>query len=218
MPQPYGEDSVSSPVAGRWLVSCPHPKSWTARSAATRLSAEFPGTAVRWDGAVYEVVSVSTADSGFTVYTLVVWPEAQAIRRLEPYDAESEAVRRADRSKEIERRRKRRLLLALSPLAGHLPASVQERWEREYDVAAGWMTIASAVPPFLYGVFCALSLTIGGFTGLNVFSIPLPLELLGMYLLVESGLRISIAWSGSQCSGSLIGALADRAWRMIRRP
>jgi hypothetical protein len=181
------------------------------------VSPEHPGTAVRWDGRLYEVIAVSASDSGATVYTLALWTESHAIRRLEAYDADSETARKADRANEKERRRKRRVLLALSPLSGHLPAEVQERWEREYDAPAGWLTIISAVPLFLYGVLCALSLTIGGFIGLNIFSIPLPWQIVGMYFLIESGIRISTAWSTSQPSGSLGGALVYTGWEAVRR-
>ena len=201
MPKPYGFDSVSAGGPDRWLLESPSPKSWTARTPATRTSAEHPGTAVRWDGALYEVVSLSRSPAGKTVYGLAPWGDAHAIRRIEDYDESSEAARSADRADQAERARRRRELLLLAPLAGHLPANVQEKWEREYDVSACGLTIVSAAPLFLYGVFCALFLTIGGFAGQNLFPIPLKWQIVGVYFLVESGFRISMAWSGSQPSG-----------------
>ena len=212
MPRAYGRDSISAGGPDRWLLECPGPKAWTARTPRTRTSAEHPGTAVRWDGALYEVVSISQSAAGRIVYALAPWADTHAIRRLEPYDAESEAARSADQRDQAERARRRRLLRVLSPLAGHLPAELQEKWEREFDVSAVWLTIVSAAPLFLYGVMCALFLTILGFTGVT-FPIPLRWEIVGLYLLVESGIRISMAWSGSQPSGSLLGALGYLAWR-----
>lgn len=217
-PKPYGLDSVSAGGPQRWILECPLPKTWTARTPATRTSVEHPGTAVRWDGSLYEVVSLSRSPAGKTVYALSPWAEAHVIRRIEEYDESSEAARRADRADQAERARRRLTLLLLAPLAGHLPAEVQEKWEREYDVSAIRLTIASAAPLFLYGVFCALFLTIGGFAGQNLFPIPLQWQLLGVYFLVESGFRISMAWSGSQPSGSLAGAIAYQTWRALFKP
>jgi hypothetical protein len=205
MPQAHGRDSISAEAPDRWLLECSRPKAWTARTPATRTSVEHPGTAVRWDGALYEVVSISQTSSGRVVYALAPWVEAHA---------ESEAARSADWRDLAERRRRRRLLLVLSPLAGHLPAQLQERWEREYDVSASLLTIVSAAPLFVYGVMCAVFLTIGGFTGVT-FPIPLRWEIVGLYLLVESGIRMSGAWSGSQASGSLFGALGYSLWRIV---
>ena len=215
MPRAFGDDSVSAGGPDRWILECPRPKAWTARIPATRTSAEHPGTAVRWADALYEVVSLTRSPAGKTVYELAPWVEAHVIRRLEEYDSETEAARLADRADQAERARRRRLLLLLAPLAGHLPAEVQERWEREYDVPASVLTIVSAAPLFVYGVMCALFLTIQGFAGVR-FPIPFGGEVIGLYLLVESGLRISIAWSVSEPSGSLVGALAAAGWRALR--
>jgi hypothetical protein len=218
MPGAYGLDSVSAGGPERWILECSLPKAWTARAPATRTSPEHPGTAVRWDGLLYEVVSLSRSPAGKTLYVLSPWTEAHVIRRIEDYDESSEAARLADRVDQAERARRRRTLLLLAPLAGHVPADVQETWEREYDVSASLLTIVSAAPLFLYGVFCSLFLTIGGFAGQNLFPIPLKWQLLGVYFLVESGFRISMAWSGSQPSGSLAGALAYRTWRALFKP
>lgn len=215
MPKPYGFDSVSAGGPGRWTLECLLPKAWTARTAATRTSVEHPGTAVRWDGALYEVLSLSRSPAGKTVYVLSPWAENHAIRRIEEYDESSEEARHADRVDQAERARRRLTLLLLAPLAGHLPADVQEEWEREYDVSACLLTIVSAAPFFLYGMFCALFLTIGGFAGQNLFPIPLKWQLLGVYFLVESGFRISMAWTGARPSGSLIGEIGYRTWRAL---
>jgi len=210
MPAAHGED-LASPAGEGWRLECARAKAWTPRSRATRTSPEHPGTAVRWDGSLFEVVSLSRAAGGSVIYVLEPWADSHTIRRLEEYSEESEAAGRADRMDQARRALRRRVLLVLSPLAGHLPASVQERWEREYDVSAAFLTIASAVPLLLYGAMCALFLTILGFTGAT-FGIPVRWEILGLYFLVESGVRIGPAWSGSQPSGSLLGSAAYGVW------
>ncbi len=192
MPLAYGHDSVSADGPDRWLLECPRPKAWNPRTPSSRTSAEHPGTAVAWDGALYEVILVSRSGAGRIVYTLAPWNESHAIRRLEPYDVASESARGADRADLLERGRRRRMLVILSPLAGLLPARVQDRWEREYDLSASFLTLASAAPLFVYGAMCALFLTILGFTGVT-FGLSMPSEIFGLYLLVESGVRISNA-------------------------
>ena len=209
MPSAHGED-LASPAGRGWRLECVRPKAWTPRSRATRTSPEHPGTAVRWGGALFEVVSLSRAAER-VVYVLEPWVDAHTIRRIEEYSEESEAAGSADRLDQARRASRRRVLLVLAPLAGHLPAAVQEHWEREYDVSAALLTIASAVPLFLYGSMCALFLTILGFTGAT-FGIPVPWEVLGIYFLVESGVRIAPAWSASHPSGSVLGAAAYGIW------
>lgn len=215
MPRSYGHDLISAGGPNRWLLECSWPKAWTVRIPATRTSAEHPGTAVRWDGGLYEVMSISRSAAGRIVYALVPWADAHAIRRIEEYDEASEAARQADREDQAERRRRRQMLILLSPLAGHLPGEVQERWEREYNVSAALLTIVSAAPLFAYGVMCSLLLSILGFTGV-ASPISLGWEVFGVYLLVESGIRISMAWSGSQPSGSLLGALGYSVLQAVR--
>jgi hypothetical protein len=47
MPQAYGHDPISAGGPDRWVLECPRPKAWTARTPGTRTSREHPGTAVR---------------------------------------------------------------------------------------------------------------------------------------------------------------------------
>ena len=84
MPTPYGRDRIAETEDAGLVLSCFRPKGWTGRPDQPGALAA-PGTAVEWDGAIYEVVRVESALSGGTLYTLAPWDERLVIRRLERY-------------------------------------------------------------------------------------------------------------------------------------
>ncbi len=213
MPDAHGRDRVTPISDGRWTITSAFPKGWRARRSGTRTTAEHPGTAVEWDGVLYEVLVVEPAGPGAR-YRLAPWEDRHTIRVLEPYDDASEERRARGRSDDGRRRRKRRRLLLLSPLAGHAPADVQDRWEHEDDVPASLLTLISALPLFVFGFLCSFSLTIRGIAGVDLLPLPEPVLLVGVYLFVESGFRLSVAWSQGRPAGSLAG---HAAWEIFRR-
>ena len=92
MPTPHGRDRVQETAEGALVLSSFRPKGWAGRPAAgssppseAAVAAVAPGTAVEWDGVIYEVVRVEDSPSGGTRYTLEPWDERQVIRRLERY-------------------------------------------------------------------------------------------------------------------------------------
>lgn len=216
MPVPYGRDRAVDRRNGSWAIVTLSPKGWRPRRARTRLTPEHPGTAVSWDGMLFEVVAVENAGRSER-YTLAPWEDRHTARGIEPYDAASEAERDRTRIDVSRRDAMRRWLFLAAPLAGHAPADAQERWEREYDVSAALLTIASALPLFVAGFLCSLSLTIRGFTGAVVLRLPDGVLWFGVFLLVESGLRLSIAWTQGEPAGSLLGAIAWRIGEEVRR-
>ena len=84
----FGEDRLESGAGEIWL-RCPVPKAWLARRERTLTTAEYPGTAVEWQGEVFEVVRAEPQADGSVRYRLAPWPEAHAIRRMERYDTAS---------------------------------------------------------------------------------------------------------------------------------
>ncbi|HVE66656.1 MAG TPA: hypothetical protein VNC59_08745 [Thermoanaerobaculia bacterium] len=181
---------------------------------ASRRSAH-PGTAISWDGALYEVLEARPLPSGEFRYLLEPWDEAHAIRTLEPYDAPSEALRARERISRAGYVKKRRAAVLLSPLLGHLPGAVQERMEGEFGAPATKMTVASALPLFVLGVlgtFGAFAQAVGGSTE----PLPdLPL-LLSLYLTLESYFRLSSVATQSRPMGSIPGTLVYELWRRLR--
>ena len=96
MPIPHGRDRVLETGDGALVLSCFRPKGWSGRPGAggpgstpteSAVAAAAPGTAVEWDGVIYEVVRVEESASGGTRYTLEPWDERQVIRKLERYGA-----------------------------------------------------------------------------------------------------------------------------------
>ena len=213
MPSPHGRDRAAPADGGRWTIVSPVTKGWRRRRPGTRTTAEHPGTAVDWDGALFEVVAAEPAGSGVR-YTLAPWEDRHTIRVLEPYDEASETRRARERLDARQRSGKRRLLLLLSPLAGHLPAEVQERWEQEYDAPASLLTIVSALPLFVFGFLSAFSLAIRAITGVVLLPLPEKVLFFGVYLFVESGFRLSVGWSEGRGAGSAAGHVA---WEIARR-
>lgn len=215
----FGEDRLDSGSSGEIWLHCPVPKSWLPRREKTLTTAEYPGTAVEWQGEVFEVVRAEPQADGAMRYRLEPWPEAHAIRRMERYDAPSELARGEERLDRRERLRRRRLSILLAPLAGLLPGEEQKRMEGEFGAPALAMTISSALPLFgigFLGLIRNLLTSVGGELGLPaVLAPPFPVAL---YLFAESALRLGSAIAAGEPMGSLPIVLAHMAWRESRAP
>ena len=214
MPLPHGPDTAAERRDGAWLIVSPRPKGWRSRRPKSRISPEHPGTAVSWDGELFEVIGARESGAGEARYSLERWEDRHTIRVIETYDEAAEENRARTRADEDFRRRRRRQLLLLSPIAGHAPAEVQDRWEQEYDAPASLMTLISALPLFLFGALCTLALTIRGFTGVSLLPFSAGVLFFGVYLMAESGMRLSAAWGQGRPAGSLAGTLAWQAGRL----
>jgi hypothetical protein len=188
---------------------CPLAKSWTARVPRTLTSAEHPGTAVDWDGALYEVREAEpTADGGMR-YALAPWEDRHAVRRAERYDALTEEIRageRRDRTRDVARRR---LAILFSPVLGLLPGETQKKMQRDFAAPALAMTIASALPLFVVG-FLGLFESLAGLAGASR-TLPVwlaPPAPVAVYLFVESALRLASAVAAGEPMGTLAAELA----------
>jgi hypothetical protein len=218
-PRAFGADQARIGKSGEIELLCPFAKSWTPRGARTLTSPEHPGTAVEWDGRILEVLDADPAAGGGIRYRLAAWEERHAIRRLERYDEVSESIREGDRR---DRRRdfgKRRLAILLAPLAGLLPADIQNKMERDFGAPALKMTIASAVPLFFIGFLGLVAFLVGNAGGTmdlpGWIAPPLPIA---AYLFGESALRLASAIAGQEPIGSLPVALGFAIWQSVRRP
>ncbi len=214
----FGTDRVEAGSDGSVFLSCAVGKGWIARQSRTATRAEHPGTAVRWEAEIFEVVEVQDTDDGGVRYRLERWDPRHAIRVVEAYDSEAEAAR----DREQARRRKamglRPLSWVLAPVLGHLPGPVQQAMEEEFGAPARAMTVASALPLFAAGAYGLLAAQIAGMGGGAVFS-PWLVEHpgLSLYLFVESGLRLVVAFLMATPMGSLAGVIAYEIWRRIWR-
>jgi hypothetical protein len=218
-PRAFGADQVRIGKGGEIELLCPFAKSWTPRGARTLTSSEHPGTAVEWNGRIFEVLDADpTAGRGMR-YRLAAWEDRHAIRRLERYDEVSETIREGDRR---DRRRdfgKRRLAILLVPLAGLLPADFQKKMERDFGAPALKMTIASAVPLFFIGFLGLVAFLVGNAGG--TMDLPgwiAPSLPIAAYLFGESALRLASAIAGQEPMGSLPVAIAFAVWQSVGRP
>lgn len=215
----FGADRVEVGRGGEIWLTCPSPKSWLPRQEKTLTRAEFPGTAVAWSDGVFEVLRADPQADGSMRYRLAPWEEGHAIRRLEHYDANSEAGRGAESDDRANRVRRRTLSILLAPLAGLLPGDVQREMESEFGAPALAMTISSALPLLVVGflgLFRNLLAGLGAGLGFPRFlTPPFPIAL---YLFGESALRLGSAFAAGEPMGSLPVVIAFQAWREARSP
>lgn len=214
MPRAVGRDRLGVETAGRVVLDCDAPKGWRGRSPATPTSAEHPGTAVAWEGEFFEVLEVHARDGASVRYVLAPWDERHAMRVVEAYSADAEAARLSERSDAARRSDRHVYVLLVAPLAGSLPAHVQERLEVEYNVSGRLLSLASAVPLWVLGwlaLILLLASSVGGAT-----SLPLPVLLFGVYLLAESTARLAVCLLQGRPIGTLLGTLAWEAWRRAK--
>jgi hypothetical protein len=166
-----------------------------------------PGTAVRWEDDLWEVVSAEEVAGGGVRYELSPWDDRNAIRLLLPYDETSEAEREAD-GRDLGRRRGLRwLALLLAPLAGLLPGRVQERLETELGLGGTTLTLASVPAPMAFGTYALLMTLASGFgAGVRIGGPAFePLLPLLSYFLPESLLRLAVAMGQGRPIGSILG-------------
>lgn len=221
--QPYGSDRVRA-SAGKVILHSRLPKGWTARTPKSATHAEFPGTAVLWDDAYYEVLSADPLPAGGVRYVLAPWRDDHTIRTFEAYTPDSEARLRADHETAVRQRRHSLLARCSGLLLGHLPAPVQNRLGDELGVFPARMTLLSLIPPVVLFGTC-LWLYAGARLEQDQDLTPVPawLWLFALYMLLDSAVRFLIAMTQNRGTGSLPGLvlyalfwlLAPKRWNLV---
>lgn len=223
---PFGSDRLEAAPDGAFWIICSTPKGWTPRRGRANTPGEYPGTAVRWETELFEVVEAFSHPDGSTRYRLEPWPDRHAVRSIQTYDEGSEAHRPRERARKKRSITKRRLTIILAPLLGHLPGPVQARMESEFGAPAVGMTIASALPLFALGLV-SLVFSLAAAYGAGLFgaggslegrgsAIPdlLPVAL-AAYLVIESGIRMGTAFLQGHPVGSVPGAVLYEIARIV---
>ena len=166
-----------------------------------------PGAAIRWEDALWEVVTARDTPGSGASYELAPWDDQHAIRVLLPYDETSEAERLADARDVARRRAAGRLTLLLAPVAGLLPGRVQERLGTELGIRAATLTLASVFVPMAAGTYALLMILASGFgAGIRLGGPAVePLFPLLAYFLPESLLRLGVAMAQDRPVGSILG-------------
>jgi hypothetical protein len=216
MPRPIGRDRIADAREGTVVLACAEPKGWRARSPEGPTAAEHPGTCVRWEDELFEVQRLEIRADGSHLYTLAHWDERHAIRVLERYDERAEAERAVEKRAAVRRVEGRTALLLAAPLVGSLPASVQERLEQEYNVRGWVLTLASAVPLWIFGWISLILLFASSIGG--AATVRTPVLVLGVYFLAESSARLSVCVPQGRPIGTPLGALLYEVWRRFGKP
>ena len=199
-------------TGGTVTLLCREPKGWAARKEGTPTAVEHPGSAVQWEGTLWEVLSVDPGRDGVR-YRLAAWDGRHVVRVRHLYDAGTEADRERESLRRADAVRLRQLILAAAPLSGLLPGPVQSRWEVELGVPAARLTILSTVIPFIAGTATFVLTMAAAFGACSLPSGLLPL----IWFFPESILRFGLAMSQSIPVGSVPGLVFWYVWRGIAR-
>ena len=91
MPRPLGRDRLEPTTDETIVLLSLRPKAWAGREEVSPRAPVLPGTAVRWDGELYEVLSVEPRSGGGFRDVLAPWDDRYLVRALEEYgDAEGQ--------------------------------------------------------------------------------------------------------------------------------
>ncbi|MEO6259738.1 MAG: hypothetical protein ABIP63_05280 [Thermoanaerobaculia bacterium] len=194
---------------GQQLLLSRLPKGWTPRTPKTLTTAEFPGTAVLWDGAYYQVLEATALPQGGVQYLLEPWPDQHAIRVSDRYDAESEEARVLEWRRRLSQEKRRKSASLLAILTGHLPETIQEHLGRELGLSAPRMTQLSAFGTWL--IAGGLAMWIGEGT-INQTPRPAWVLVVAGYLFLESTIRFFAAFASGAAMGSPMGTMSYIAW------
>ncbi|MBI2214114.1 MAG: hypothetical protein HYU52_10745 [Acidobacteria bacterium] len=204
MPQAYGRDRVKALDGGRFRIESPSPKGWRAGRRATLTTAEFPGTAIVWDGTLWEVLSCEEHVGASSRYVLAPWRDHHAIRVSADYDPASEQALESSIRRAETRARMSSGIFVAGLFAGLLPAHVQLEVESEYGFVATRLTLLSLFTQFAVAAVGFAGIPIEGLAGPRW---PVSLFLLGWLALIEMLIRSWYTLTRSQPLGSIEGLL-----------
>ncbi len=100
MPSPLGRDRIEPSTDGTVVLLSLRPKGWSGRQEVSTRAPVLPGTAVRWEGELYEVLSVTPRAGGGWRHVLAPWDDRFLVRDLVPYGMEVGEPPRAARDGE----------------------------------------------------------------------------------------------------------------------
>ena len=204
--QAYGTDRLRRGKGDQLILFSIRSKGWAARVEKTLTTARHPGTAVLWDEKFFEVVAADPAPNGGVRYVLEAWRDEHVIRVSERYDQPSEAQREADYRAAIARERNRKSANIAGLFTGLLPAVVQEHLGSELGVLPAKLTALSTIPPMIFTGWIVND-AVRRYMN-NEPGAPMMVAGLAMYFLVESAIRLQVAWFHRRPLGSAVGFVA----------
>ncbi len=93
MPRPTGRDRLEPTTDGTVVLLSLRPKGWAGRQEISPRAPLLPGTAVRWDGDLYEVLHVEARAGGGFRHVLAPWDDRYLVRTLVEYGGAGEPLR-----------------------------------------------------------------------------------------------------------------------------
>ena len=201
---PYGGDRLRN-AGGKIILQAAIPKGWVARKPKG-VHAEYPGTAVLWDGEYFEVITAERASETAVRYVLEPWRDDHVIRDFQQYDEATEARRLADHRAAAAQRKKSVLSRLSGIVLGHFPVHVQEHLQNEFGVTPSRMTIVSCIPSV---VLLGACVWFQSEAKLEQVASPVPFWLgpLALLLVLESAIRFLVAMTQGRGIGSMLGTL-----------
>jgi len=85
MPRPLGRDRLEPTDDGTVVLLSLRPKPWSPRPEAAPRGPVLPGTAVRWDGELFELLRVEPRPAGGFRHVLAPWDERNLVRSVVEY-------------------------------------------------------------------------------------------------------------------------------------
>ncbi len=130
-----------------WIYTAFQKDGWVARKGGDQTRADHPGTAIRVGDDLLEIIVVEAAgEAGYTVrYGLRKWEPQHAVRKVIPFNAQTQAEAAVDYLEEQHRKTLRQRILWLFPLAGLAPDPLQREWEKETGLNMSVISAVSAV-------------------------------------------------------------------------
>ncbi len=120
---------------------------WQARNPGDRLRVPHPGTAIDYQGAVYEILEIGPgAGTPYTWrYALRKWDDHFVVRQMFPYTAETARALTAAVLEHKRQYRRHSWIVSLFPLTGMFPTGVLRRWQREWGLPMRGASLASII-------------------------------------------------------------------------
>jgi len=195
-----------------WIYSAFPKDHWVARKAADFTHVEHPGTAIKIENNLYEIVTIQeTAEPGYQLrYGLKKWEPQHTARHVIRYTPQTQAQSAADYLEEAHTQALRARILWLFPLAGLAPDTVQRAWEKRTTLNMALVSAGSAM--MFLGLAYTLHVTLG-----RSQERPALLALI-YYLALESFARLLWIVTSGKPHGSLLLALPYLLWEAVAQP
>ena len=160
------------------------------------------GTAVRWRDEVWEVVANEGVPEGER-WTLVRWPDGEAMRRTVKLDPSAVASLAAAAARERRETHRRAWLLPVLPLLGLAPARLQRRWRDEWGFPAVLATWVSALIELVLWAMMLAQTALCMSGAVRFVPVSWPVSALLAFLLLEGYLRLRLVNADSEPVGSV---------------